>query len=1243
MNAITITVDANPVLFTELLPGITILVKLEAPKDREQPRYRSCSAVDGELLWRVKSPAWNPRGAMSSRRCSNHQISSEPDDVDSDYEPVLQAGTAIHAVESFSSEGGRGDSNEEERKTHQTEVDRQSEEEWVESWLDEHPEFTHNYFIRNAQRYLVEEWLAAHSLTQKASITSDLNDFRFGSSSLPASGTTTPARKISSQELDRGGLVMLKRIVNTNSDGTLSFIPPSLASDSSSVQLNAHCKLKRMSLIELQALEEKELIFELAKDICNDLDVRNLCHKILQNVSILTHADCCSLFLVRGDKPLNESSKSPNMETRYLVSTLFDVSSQSTVADMEEKEELNIPWGRGIVGYVASSGQSVNISDVYQDPRFNPEVDQKTGYTTKSMVCAPIKDADGEVVGVAQVINKIGSQGSTLPFDENDEKVFDSYLQFCGIGVKNAQLYERSELENKRNQILLDLARMVFEEQSTIEHIVYRIMTHTQALLQCQRYQVMLMHDGSKSTFSRVFDLDASDLKSEEYERTSPFEGRFPINFGITGYVASTGQTLNIPDAYSDERFDPSVDKSTNFRTRSILCMSIKNSANKIIGVSQLINKLNGCPFNKNDENLFEAFSIFCGSGIHNTQMYESVCKANAKQHVTLEVLSYHATSPFEEAWELQQMERAQRSSSEEITITIRSDNQKLPVNLDMFWSSMLNKVRLQEYVFKWMLQNVKSDKEIFFGGVYGGECKKLLAGNETQIAELSSNQEEADDRIMFHINDGVVKHRVQSALVDSPDTDVFVNLIFHFNTTWQLQKLYVKLGNRKTKKTVPVHLLVDQLDNGLVSCLPAIHALSGCDSTSKVGPKLSGLKASIDLSLLEGFGVKELSPQITSNAEKFLVSGLKKTDCSTFDEYRWEQYHNSKKELDFNQLVCCSSTIREHIKRAYLQCKMWLQAPTPAVTKPDPLQYGYEATDVGITPVILPQEVIPTGHYYNLYDYKFSDFDLEDRETIKASIRMFKDLDLIERFHIDYEILCRWMLSVKKNYRHVTYHNWRHAFNVAQTLFTLLTSSPFCRIFGELECLALLVACFCHDLDHRGTNNSFQIKSSSCLAQLYSTSTMEHHHFDQCIMILNSQGNQIFSNLSTEDYSVVINVLEEAILATDLAVYFRSMFMTACDVSAITKPWEVQKVVAELVTTEFFQQGDKEKEELNLQPIDMMDRNKKDDLPKMQVTFIDAICLPVYEAFAELSDSTSELLTGCLENRKKWEDMINQ
>ncbi|XP_011313484.1 dual 3',5'-cyclic-AMP and -GMP phosphodiesterase 11-like [Fopius arisanus] len=122
----------------------------------------------------------------------------------------------------------------------------------------------------------------------------------------------------------------------------------------------------------------------------------------------------------------------------------------------------------------------------------------------------------------------------------------------------------------------------------------------------------------------------------------------------------------------------------------------------------------------------------------------------------------------------------------------------------------------------------------------------------------------------------------------------------------------------------------------------------------------------------------------------------------------------------------------------------------------------------------------------------------------------------------------------------------------------------------------------------------------------------MEHHHFDQCLMILSSEGNQILSNLSPEEYSRVVKVLEEAILATDLAVYFskrgaflsiarsrtynwgygehrellRGMLMTVCDLAAITKPWEIEKRVAELVSSEFFEQGDIERRTLNITPI---------------------------------------------------------
>lgn len=89
-------------------------------------------------------------------------------------------------------------------------------------------------------------------------------------------------------------------------------------------------------------------------------------------------------------------------------------------------------------------------------------------------------------------------------------------------------------------------------------------------------------------------------------------------------------------------------------------------------------------------------------------------------------------------------------------------------------------------------------------------------------------------------------------------------------------------------------------------------------------------------------------------------------------------------------------------------------------------------------------------------------------------------------------------------------------------------------------------MACLCHDLDHRGTNNAFQTKTESPLAILYTTSTMEHHHFDQCVMILNSDGNNIFQALSPEDYRSVMKLVENSILSTDLAMYFKkkSRFM---------------------------------------------------------------------------------------------------
>jgi hypothetical protein len=103
------------------------------------------------------------------------------------------------------------------------------------------------------------------------------------------------------------------------------------------------------------------------------------------------------------------------------------------------------------------------------------------------------------------------------------------------------------------------------------------------------------------------------------------------------------------------------------------------------------------------------------------------------------------------------------------------------------------------------------------------------------------------------------------------------------------------------------------------------------------------------------------------------------------------------------------------------------------------------------ISPISLPE-----ANQLRLYSWEFNDMLLTDDETVLASVRMFTELDLPKKFRIPHDIICRWVLSVKKNYRPVIYHNWRHAFNVGQTMFAMLTvrSNIFIRKTSSFFCL---------------------------------------------------------------------------------------------------------------------------------------------------------------------------------------------
>merc|ERR1719233_1221292 len=250
--------------------------------------------------------------------------------------------------------------------------------------------------------------------------------------------------------------------------------------------------------------------------------------------------------------------------------------------------------------------------------------------------------------------------------------------------------------------------------------------------------------------------------------------------------------------------------------------------------------------------------------------------------------------------------------------------------------------------------------------------------------------------------------------------------------------------------------------------------------------------------------------------------------------------------------------------------------------------------------------------------------------DSTAAMFSMFCDLGLVTRWRVPRDCLARFILMVKRGYRDPPYHNWSHGFTVAHFAYLILDTGSFIQkgVVSELEAFALLVACMCHDLDHRGTNNNFQISSNSVLAALYSSegSVMERHHFAQSMCILNTEGCNILENLTKEEYTQCLDMIRDMILATDLAHHLRilpevnamvtegvsrnnpthhyltsCMIMTASDLSDQTKDWVNAKKIAELVYNEFFTQGDLEKAMGN-KPVESMDREKA-FIPSLLVT----------------------------------------
>lgn len=180
------------------------------------------------------------------------------------------------------------------------------------------------------------------------------------------------------------------------------------------------------------AMEELSSIVEATKKLNSTLDLGELIHIILQIATRQTKAERGTVFLV--DRERNE---------------IWSLAGLGL-----EQEVIRLPADRGIAGWVAREGSAVRLENAYDDARFEPDVDRKLGFTTRRLLCLPIRNEAGSIIGVLQLLNK------PEPFTDEDEAFLDALSAHVALALEKAQLH-RERVEKEKMQRDLALAREI--------------------------------------------------------------------------------------------------------------------------------------------------------------------------------------------------------------------------------------------------------------------------------------------------------------------------------------------------------------------------------------------------------------------------------------------------------------------------------------------------------------------------------------------------------------------------------------------------------------------------------------------------------------------------------------------------------------------------------------------------------------------------------------------------------------
>ena len=313
-----------------------------------------------------------------------------------------------------------------------------------------------------------------------------------------------------------------------------------------------------------------QLTLEIGRALASTGERGLLYERILSNVTQIMDADRTTLYLLDEDG-------------EALV---------STVAEGENAPQIRLGMGEGIAGSVAQNGQTVNVEDAYSDPRFQRAVDVQSGYHTTSVLCTPLTDSIGAIIGVLQVLNK-----RTGVFTDADVELVEALAGQVSISVENSRLYheavsnnielmttsERLRKQSSDIRVLLSLEREVSSALSP-KDIYDRLLRSAMDLVDARSGSIALLTNGGKML---RFETTVGPVADSILGR------RIAVGEGVIGWAVRARESVIVNRPENDPRHDSEFAADLGQTPESLICVPLITEG-EVVGAIELVDRSGG-------------------------------------------------------------------------------------------------------------------------------------------------------------------------------------------------------------------------------------------------------------------------------------------------------------------------------------------------------------------------------------------------------------------------------------------------------------------------------------------------------------------------------------------------------------------------------------------------------------------------------------------------------------------------